>query len=78
MPNPSPGPNGLKPIITTIRSGFPDLNFQIDDIIISEHKIAVRCTMEGTHLGDLFGISPTGRKVKINQMHRVYKKRENC
>lgn len=72
IPNPIPGPNGLKPIIAAIRNGFPDLYFQIDDIVNSENKVAIRCTMQGTHLGELFGISPTGKKVKINQMQIEY------
>ncbi len=72
LPNPLPGPNGLKPIIAAIRTGFPDLHFQIDDLIIAENKVAVRCTMQGTHLGDLFGIPPTGKKVKVNQMQIEY------
>lgn len=72
LPNPTPGPNGLKPIIAAIRMGFPDLHFQIDDIVISEDKVAVRCTMKGTHLGDLFGMPPTGKKVNVNQMQIEY------
>lgn len=68
IPNPPAGPNGLKPIISAIRTGFPDLHFQIEDLVISDNKVAVRCTMQGTHLGDLFGIAPTGKKIKINQM----------
>jgi len=68
LPNPPPGPDGLKPIITAIRNGFPDLHFQIEDIVVSDNKVAVRCTMQGTHQGELFGMSPTGKTVKVNQM----------
>jgi len=72
LPNPIPGPDGLKPIIVAIRSGFPDLHFQIEDLVISENKVAVRSTMRGTHLGNLFGIAPTGKKVNIHQMQIEY------
>lgn len=72
LPNPLPGPNGLKPIIAAIRTGFPDLHFQIEDLVIAENKVAVRCTMQGTHLGDLFGMPPTGKKVKVSQMQIEY------
>lgn len=68
LPNPTPGPDGLKPIVSAMRSGLPDLVFEIDDMLITPEKVAIRCTMYGTHLGDLFGQPSTGKKVKINQM----------
>jgi steroid delta-isomerase-like uncharacterized protein len=72
LPDPIAGPDGLKPIIAAIRTGFPDLYFQINDMVITENKVAVRCTMQGTHLGNLFGIPPTGKKIEINQMQIEY------
>ena len=68
MPNPIPGPEGLKPIIAGLRKAFPDLCFTIENMIITENQVAIHCTMVGTHKGDLFGLPPTGKKVKINQM----------
>jgi len=65
--NPEKGANGLKPIVSALRLGFPDLRFEIEDMVIADQKMAIRCTMYGTHLGDLFGIPPTGRSVKVNQ-----------
>jgi len=72
MPNPPNGPNDLKPIISAMRIGFPDLQFEIDDMVISDDKVAIRCTMHGTHLGELFGIPATGKRVKVNQMQIEY------
>jgi len=68
LPNPIPGPDGLKPIVAAMRTGLPDLRFKINDMLTTTEKVAIRCTMYGTHLGDLFGNPPTGKKVKINQM----------
>lgn len=65
IPNPVPGPKGLKPIVAALRNAFPDLRFVIEDLVVTEDKVAVRCTMYGTHLGDLFGIAPTGKKVEV-------------
>jgi steroid delta-isomerase-like uncharacterized protein len=72
IPNIARGPAGLKPIISALRIGFPDLGFEINDMVITEDKVAVRCTMHGTHLGDLFGMPPTGKKVSVNQMQIEY------
>ena len=67
-PNPLAGPEGLKPIIAAMRIGFPDLRFEIANIVVTETQVAVHCIMHGTHLGDLFGMAPTGKTVKVNQM----------
>ena len=37
-------------------------------MVISDNQVAVHTTMHGTHNGDLFGLSPTHKTVKINQM----------
>jgi predicted ester cyclase len=31
--------------------------------------IAIRVVMRGTHLGELFGIAPTGKKVEVDQIN---------
>lgn len=68
MPNPPPGPAGLKPIIAGLRKAFPDLHFTIENMIVTEQQVAVHCTMRGTHKDDLFGLPATGKKVVVNQM----------
>ncbi len=72
MPNPILGPEGLKPIITELRKAFPDLHFTIENMIVAEKQVAIHCTMYGTHEGNLFGLLPTGKKVKVNQMQIEY------
>lgn len=67
MPDQPPGPAGLKPIVAAMRSAFTDLHYTLHDLVITEGKVAVRCTMSGTHTGDFFGIPATGKQVKINQ-----------
>jgi steroid delta-isomerase-like uncharacterized protein len=67
--NPPPGPDGLKPIVAAIRRGFPDLSFELKDMVVTADAIAIRVVMRGTHLGELFGIPPTGRKVEVNQIN---------
>lgn len=66
--NPPPGPDGLKPIVLAMRRAFPDLHFTIEDVVVTPDAVAVRTTMTGTHTGDLFGIAPTSRRVKVMQI----------
>jgi steroid delta-isomerase-like uncharacterized protein len=46
--------------------GFPDMQFQEDDIIATDSRLSMRYTIFGTHDGDFFGVPPTGKKVTIN------------
>lgn len=66
--NPKPGPEGLKPIVSTIRTGFPDLKYIIEKLIVTNDYVAVYVTMTGTHTGIFFGIEPTGKKIEVHQM----------
>jgi len=68
-PNPSKGPAGLKPIIMAIRTGFPDLHYEIKDIIVTQDRAVVRVIMTGTQTGTLFGIAPTGKHIEVNQIN---------
>jgi steroid delta-isomerase-like uncharacterized protein len=45
------------------RQAFPDLRVTVEDLIAEEDKVAARLRVRGTHLGDLNGIAPTGRRV---------------
>lgn len=51
VPNPPPGPGGLKPIVAAIRKAFPDLHYEIKDIIISDSMAVARVIMTGTQHG---------------------------
>ena len=68
-PNPARGPAGLKPIVAAFRQAFPDLHFTVEDTIVEGDRIAVRVRMQGTQLGPLFGIAPTGRRVSVEQVN---------
>ena len=68
-PNPPKGASGLKPIIRAIRKGFPDLHYEIKDIIVTKEKVILRVIMTGTQTGPLLGIPPTGKKVEVNQIN---------
>lgn len=62
------GPEGLKGLFAAYRTAFPDLNIEIDDLIIAGDKAVISFTLTGTHEGDLMGIAATGKQVKVNGM----------
>ncbi len=60
---------GHKAIVTLFRGAFPDLNWGIDEMIAEGDRVVARTTMTGTHLGELFGIPPTGKQVSMYGVH---------
>lgn len=68
-PEPLKGPDGYMAILQMMRSGFPDIQWHADDILVDGDKVAVRYTMNGTHKGDFFGISATQKAIEIKAMN---------
>ena len=65
------GLEGHQAIVSLFRAAFPDQWWQIEDLIAEGDKVVARTTMTGTHLGDFFGIAPTGKRVTLQGVHIV-------
>ncbi len=66
----------LKAVITAMRTAYPDLHFEIHQMLADGDTVAFRSTMTGTHLGVFkLGFSPTlpptDRKVSVQHMHFI-------
>lgn len=66
----------LTRVVQGLRTAFPDLHFEIHDIVAEGDIVAFRSTMTGTHSGLLnMGMGPqvpaTGRRVSVPHMHFV-------
>lgn len=59
------GQEGVKQVVTTHRTSFPDWNEHIEDMIAEGDKVVTRWTSRGTHTGEFEGIPPTGKQVEI-------------
>jgi predicted ester cyclase len=72
-PGQEPGPAGIKPIIRMVAAAFPDVKVTVHDMVQEPGKIGVRAEISGTHLGTLFGIAPTGKKVsfRLHEFHAI-------
>jgi predicted ester cyclase len=46
-----------------VRSGFPDLESTIEDLIAERDKVVAHWRAQGTHRGEYMGISATGNRV---------------
>jgi len=59
------GPDDIKASVRRFRSAFPDVHFAIDHLLAEGDKVVGAFTIEGTHLGELQGIPPTGKRVRL-------------
>ncbi|MEO8391471.1 MAG: ester cyclase [Chloroflexota bacterium] len=66
----------LKQVVVALRTAFPDLHFEIHDLLADGDITAMRSTMTGTHTGTLSllpgrSLPATGRRVSVPHMHFV-------
>ena len=57
-------PEGLKGFAESWRESFPDWYSTFEELIAEGDRVAERWTGRGTHLGELQGIPPTGKRVE--------------
>jgi predicted ester cyclase len=67
------GPH-LKEVISTLRAAFPDLHFELHEVLGEGDIVACRSTMTGTHqaplrIGPLGGLAVNGTVVNVPHMH---------
>jgi len=65
---PMRGPNGYLAIIGMMRSGFPDIQWTLEEMVTEEAKVAARYIMRGTHQGTFLGVPPTGKTIQVKSM----------
>ena len=67
------GPEAGVEFITTCLTGFPDIQFDIEQLIVQDQHGAARLTARGTHLGPFMGVPATGRKatVEVTDVYRL-------
>ena len=66
IPEPLRGPEGFKENISTYRAAYSDARITVDDQIAEGDKVATHWTGRDKHDGDLMGIAPTGKQVKVS------------
>jgi steroid delta-isomerase-like uncharacterized protein len=61
-----PGPEGIKQVLSTYRSGLPDLRFDIEDMIAEGDKVTWRWSVHGTNTQTFMNIPASGKSVSIS------------
>lgn len=67
------GPQGNQKRMTEVIAAFPDICFDVGDMIAEEDRVAVRLTIRGTHQGTFAGMPATGRQIAVQSIiiHRL-------
>lgn len=58
------GHEGARTFYTTFLSAFPDVHFDLQDIVIGPQGVIEVAMMTGTHQGTWAGMEPTGRRIE--------------
>ena len=55
------GREAFKALMKSYRDSFPDLRFDVDDVLVEGDRAVITWRASGTHKGALMGIPPTGK-----------------
>ena len=64
----SVGPEAYKRQVLLFLTGYPDLDWTIEDIIAEKDKVVACWSISGTHKGDYMGVPATNKKVSVDGM----------
>ena len=64
-PGLSPTKDGVMEFFRAYKAGFPDLRFDLQDMLASGDKVVGRVRITGTHQGEFMGMPPTGRSIDV-------------
>ena len=67
-PLPVTSSEALKQYVGGFLAAFPDLQFEIDDLLAEGDKVLWRFTAQGTHTGPLMTIPPSGARATVTGM----------
>ena len=63
-----PGLEALNKNFINLKVAFPDIKTEIQQQVIEGDMVASHWVLAGTHLGNFFGIPPTGKSVRFQNL----------
>lgn len=64
-PGQGKGPQGYAHFFGMMRSAFPDMQVEVDQMVADQDRVAFAYTLTGTQRGDFMGVAPTGKSVRV-------------
>jgi steroid delta-isomerase-like uncharacterized protein len=68
-PDPFIGPQGYMKILGMMRSGFPDIQWTLEEMVAENDTVAARFIMRGTHQATFFGVPASGKKIQVQAVN---------
>lgn len=59
------GRDGIRELWELFLGAFPDLTASVDEAICDGNKVALRCTVRGTHTGEFLGMPASHRSINL-------------
>ncbi len=59
------GIEAAKGFCASIRTAFPDIHYDVIDLIAEADKVAVRWSATGVHQGEWLGVAATGKRINV-------------
>lgn len=56
----------IQQVVANYRRAFPDVVATVHELVAEGDRVAARFSAEGTHLGALHGVAPTGRRMQMS------------
>jgi steroid delta-isomerase-like uncharacterized protein len=64
-PGQGPGREGLRQFLSAMFEAFPDLDWELQEMVAEADCVASWSNWSGTHAGVFFGVPATGRRVSV-------------
>jgi predicted ester cyclase len=58
------GPEGFIEYLREVHTALENFTCVIEDLIVTDNRAAARMTFKGRHVGELFGVAPTGQEIR--------------
>ena len=65
LPGQQAGREGLKEVLASFRTAFPDIHWVIEEMVAEGDKVFSRFTWSGTHRAEFFGVPATGKQITV-------------
>ena len=66
MPGTSPGAEGVRQVFEMLWAALPDMRVEVHQMVAEGETVVTRKSFVGTHRGELFGVPPTGKSVRLD------------
>ena len=60
---------GVRQTLEFVHAAFPTARWQVTDMVCDQESVACQVTVIGAQLGEIYGVPPTGQRVRWRHFH---------